>query len=393
MIPTLDEFRAEPAVVPAAPADPLQRVLCAVAMDPSKKFGSAEEQLFLIAREFRARGGLFLPLYLCPPGSKALAFEQAGLPNESLDLRRFRWSSLWKLLGLIRRHRFEVIHWHFTQPLKNPYLWWLTVLKPTLRHYYTDHISRDGPEPRARGFLKRAFKRQLMKRYGKVVCVSRFVRECYPASRKWANLHCFLHFINTQRFRPDAETRTAVRARHGAGGQFVVLTVAHLIKPKGVDVAVRALAELPDSAVLWVVGDGEEAGDLKKLAGRLGVAGRVKFLGLQQCVEPFMQAADCFVCPSLWAEAAGLVNLEANACGLPVIASRIGGIPEYVSDGETGFLFPPGDAGQLAERIGRLQQDRQLCRTLGVQARTRAVAYFSAEQRLNDYLDFYRLPT
>jgi glycosyltransferase involved in cell wall biosynthesis len=232
-----------------------------------------------------------------------------------------------------------------------------------------------------------------MKLYRKVVCVSRFVKDCYPASRNWANLHCFLHFINTQRFHPNAEARAAVRARHGANGQFVVLTVAHLIKSKGIDVAVRALAELPDSVVLWVVGDGEEAQSLKELSCRLGVAGRAKFLGLQHSVEPFMQAADCFVCPSLWAEAAGLVNLEANACGLPVIASRIGGIPEYVADGETGFLFSPGDAVQLAERIRLLQQDRQLCRTLGVQARTRTVAYFSAEQRLNDYLDFYRLPT
>ena len=67
-----------------------------------------------------------------------------------------------------------------------------------------------------------------------------------------------------------------------------------------------------------------------------------------------MQAADCLVCPSLWAEAAGLVNLEALSTGLPVVASRIGGIPEYVEDGKTGMLFPPGDHQALAALIRRL---------------------------------------
>ena len=70
-------------------------------------------------------------------------------------------------------------------------------------------------------------------------------------------------------------------------------------------------------------------------------------------MEPLLQAADCAVCPSIWSEAAGLVNLEAQACGLPVIARRIGGIPELVEDGRTGFLFTPGDHRELAERLRR----------------------------------------
>jgi glycosyltransferase involved in cell wall biosynthesis len=368
--------------------------LCAIALEPSRKFGSLEEQLLVLAREFRSRGGLFLPLYICPPGTgKARPFEEAGLPHECLDLRRFQWRTLWRLVRLVKRNRIKVINWNFTHPLANPYLWFLTVLCPTVRHYFTDHISRPSPPQRTPGYLKRTAKRWLMRRYRKLLCVSRFVLGCYSDGGKWSNLHHYPHGINTRRFRPDPEARAAVRKRLNAEGRFVVLTVAHLIRVKGIDVVIRALAELPEPVVLWVIGDGEEAGSLRKLAKSLGVAGRVTFLGLQTHVEPFMQAADCFACPSRWEKAAGLVNLEASSCGLPVIASRIGGIPEYVEEGVTGFLIPSGDAGALACHVVRLHQDPVLCRTLGRQARAWAEARFCVENRINDFLDVYRFPS
>ena len=172
----------------------------------------------------------------------------------------------------------------------------------------------------------------------------------------------------------------------------MLLTTAYLIKEKGIEVAVRALARLPESFVLWVVGDGPEFDALQALSGELGVQDRVHFLGLQSQVEPYMQAADAFVCPSLWAEAAGLVNIEAQACGLPVLASRIGGIPEYVKDGETGLLFPPGDADALA-RSALALQDPGRRRDMGRRARERAVQEFSVARRIDEYLDLYWTPT
>jgi glycosyltransferase involved in cell wall biosynthesis len=76
---------------------------------------------------------------------------------------------------------------------------------------------------------------------------------------------------------------------------------------------------------------------------------------------------------------------------LPVVASRIGGIPEYVEDGQTGLLFPPGDAQALADCLRRLAADPELCRRMGRQARDRAVERFSPHARLNAYLDLYRV--
>lgn len=371
------------------PAAPLRRVLLALDLEPGRKFGSMEEQVLLLARAFRAAGGLCLPLFngAAPPPE----FAAAGLPAAALDLRRFRPASLWRLLRLVRGRRIDVVHWNFFPALQNAYLWGMTLLAPRVQHYFTDHISRPGPARRVPGGARLALKRLLLRRYRRVVCVSRHVLGRVEQERAWRQATTCPHYVNTDRFRPDAGVRSQVRGRLGVPERgFVVVCVAQLIPAKGIDVAVRALTELPEAVHLWVAGEGPDGPRLRELAEGLGVAGRVRFLGPQKCVEPYLQAADCLACPSLWEEAAGLVNLEAQACGLPVVASRVGGIPEYVAEGETGFLFPPGEHRALAACVRRLVDCPQECRSLGGAAREWAVRRFSPESRLGQFLDLYR---
>jgi L-malate glycosyltransferase len=305
-----------------------------------------------------------------------------------LDLSQFRLKTLIQLLRLTARHGIEVVHWNFFPPLTNGYVWALTVLAPWIKHYFTEHNSPQPDSPPARGRMK-IVKRLLLRRYVRVIGVSRFMSDFLRDLHVWPTPVCLLHFINTDRFRPDVEARAAVRRRLDADGRLVLAATAYLLKAKGIDVAVRALAMLPDSVNLWVVGDGPESTALEALSRELGVQDRVRFLGLQSQVEPYMQAADAFVCPTL-AEAAGLVNIEAQACGLPVLASRVGGIPEYVSDGRTGVLFPPGDAEALARAVRLLLDDPLRFREMGRAARELAVERFSAPVRLNEYLNLYR---
>src|SRR5262249_23940569 len=156
---------------------------------------------------------------------------------------------------------------------------------------------------------------QLLRRYGRVLCVSRYVQRCLEEQRTWSNTVSVTHFINTDRFRPDPATRDAVRLARRVADRFVLIAVGQLIPEKGMDVAIRALSLLPPEVILWIVGAGPEDDGLRKLADSLGLAGRVELLGLQRDVGPFLRAADAFVCPSRWAEAAGLVNLESQACG------------------------------------------------------------------------------
>jgi glycosyltransferase involved in cell wall biosynthesis len=295
-------------------------------------------------------------------------------------------------MRLIYRHKIEILHWSFYHPLINWYIWSLTILMPELRHYFTDHISRDLPVDRPTGGAKRLLKKVLLKRYSKVLCISDFVLECLKAEGVWSNLYCRTHFINTERFRPDDLARSRLRKELDVGSQFVVLVVAQLISEKGIDVVLKALRKLPTRIVLWIVGDGPEGGRLRELCKALSLETRVCFFGYQVNVSPYLQAADCLVCPSVWAEAAGLVILEGLACGLPVIGSAVGGIPQFIQDGRTGFLFPAGDDIQLAERIGRLEGDPEACKRMGLKARSVAVERFSPEKRIGGYLELYRAP-
>jgi glycosyltransferase involved in cell wall biosynthesis len=369
----------------------LRRVLYAIVLDPSRKFGSLEEQVFILARAFRDRGSRFVPLFTAPPDPATLQrYRDAGLETAFLDLTQFRPATLERLVDMLRHLEIEIVHWNFFSPLANPYLWSLSVLTPSVSHFFTDHNSRTAPVRPANGGLQGALKRLLSKRYSSVVGVSNYVVDCLRHQGVWPGEPTrLLHFINTERFAPDPAVRAELRQRLRDDDAFVLVTVAYLIPAKGVDVVVRALADLPAHVRLWVVGDGPELGRLQAQAGDLGVQDRVRFLGLQSMVQPFLQAADAFVCPSRWAEAAGLVNLEAQATGLPVLASDIGGIPEYVADGQSGFLFPVGDHDQLADHVRRLAGDTELCREMGRMARARACRDFSVEARLGDFLALY----
>jgi glycosyltransferase involved in cell wall biosynthesis len=369
----------------------LPRVLYVVNMNPTDKFGSLEEQIVFLSRAFEEQGSRLVPLFTWT-GAQDLTHLQhlRGLESYSLDLTRFRWRSLVDLWTLLGRLGITVIHWNMTDPLVNAYLWLLALVRPDIRHFYSDHNSRENEPHAPPTGIKRAIKRLLLKCYRQVWCVSDFVRRCLVAQGTWSNLRRCLHFVNTDRFQPDAGARLRLREQQGVDKCFVILLITQLIKAKGVDLALVALAELPEQAIVWIVGTGPLAEELLALARKLGIEHRVRFWGLQRQVEPFLQAADCLVLPSRWQEAAGLVLLEAQAAGLPVVASRIGGIPEYVAEDRSALLFKPDDAGDLATQLRKLHDDAALRDCLGRTGRELILERFSVASRLPEWLDLYR---
>ncbi|QEM48176.1 glycosyltransferase family 4 protein [Mycolicibacterium grossiae] len=158
------------------------------------------------------------------------------------------------------------------------------------------------------------------------------------------------------------------------GGQCL-LFVGRLHPQKGVDTLIRAMADLP-TAQLAIAGDGPDRAQLERLAERLGVADRIRFLGFvaHDDVPALMRRGDVFVMPSRYEEL-GTAIIEAMACGLPVVASRVGGIPNLVADGDTGLLTPPGDAPALAAALRRVLTEPGLAGKLGAEARARTAAY------------------
>ncbi len=138
----------------------------------------------------------------------------------------------------------------------------------------------------------------------------------------------------------------------------VLLFVGRLQPWKGVETAIRALPHIPP-ATLLVAGDGEDRGRLERIAAELGLGGRVRFLGgLERRELPRLySSADLLLATSHASETFGIGPVEAQACGLPVVASRFGGFPEVVDEGRTGLLVPPRNPQALAGAVNSLLAD------------------------------------
>jgi glycosyltransferase involved in cell wall biosynthesis len=143
---------------------------------------------------------------------------------------------------------------------------------------------------------------------------------------------------------------------------------------------------LPDVRFL-VAGDGPLRGEVEVEASRPG--SRLEYLGHQEDVWPIYHQADAVLMPSL-AEGHPMTALEAMACSLPLAASRAGGLPEIVVEGETGVLVPPGDAGALVEAVAALAADRERAGAMGAAGRRRVEAEFTLERMLEGTVDVYR---
>ena len=170
--------------------------------------------------------------------------------------------------------------------------------------------------------------------------------------------------------------RAEARREIGYGSGRLLLFVGRLERLKGVEVAIRALALLRDrqhdDVRLLILGEDSHEGDesekdrLKAIAAEVGVRDRVDFLGsvAHHELPYFYASADVCVMPS-YSESFGLVALEAQACGCPVVASGVSGLRSVVRDEVSGYLIDEHDAAAYAERIGRLLEDRELAQQMG----------------------------
>ena len=134
-----------------------------------------------------------------------------------------------------------------------------------------------------------------------------------------------------------------------SGRKIDLLYVGQLIRGKGVQLLLEAMARMKSMRTLDIVGTGNMEPKLKALAAQLGIAGRVRFNGFQSNPQDWMRAAKCVVVPSFWQEPYGLVAAEAVALGRPVVAFAVGGLPEACGGKAT--LVPPGDIAALADAL------------------------------------------
>jgi glycosyltransferase involved in cell wall biosynthesis len=190
---------------------------------------------------------------------------------------------------------------------------------------------------------------------------------------------------------PDTPVHPEVAALRAAG--HPILATVTLLRPgKGIETLLDALPALlaaQPSARLVIAGTGVDRGVLETRARRLGVLDAVHFLGFTQDSATVLRGANVFVSAS-WAESFPYVILEAMALGVPVVATRVGGVGEAVSDGLTGLLVPPHDAASLARAIGSLISDRDRAAEMGARAASDVRARFTREQMLDGLATVYR---
>jgi glycosyltransferase involved in cell wall biosynthesis len=171
----------------------------------------------------------------------------------------------------------------------------------------------------------------------------------------------------------------------------VIGFLGRLVEEKGVQVVLEALALLDGQVRLAVIGEGAARPYLEALARELEVADLVNFAGEVSDADRLRLMGQCraLVVPSLHEELFGMVAVEGALAGLPVIASAIGGLPEIVVPGETGFLIAPGDALALANHIRTLAGDADLARLMGQAGRARALALYTVEAMVDRYEAVY----
>src|SRR5262249_24656144 len=200
-----------------------------------------------------------------------------------------------------------------------------------------------------------------------VVAVSGAVAEDFRRHMGWTGIRVIPNGVDLEAFAPGGGDDGAARGEWPGPG-LRLLSVGRLHPQKGHGVLLDAMgrtAARGASLSLVIAGEGTLRPVLEEGIRRLGLDGSVRLAGRRGDVRELLRAADVFVFPSLY-EAVGIALLEAMASGLPVVASRTGGIPEVVEDGASGRLVPPGDAEALAEALAALARDPDERRRLAV---------------------------
>ncbi len=304
-------------------------------------------------------------IVLTNPHSGQAAFDQAE-PYKIIRLNLFGWPItpswlplIWKMPSIIRQNNIDILLFgHYANyAVIGVFIKWL--MKKSFRvmtHGFDTVIPR-------RGFISRWLMKRVLLNADKIYCNSQFTR------RSLIDLGIPKDNLTVAPPAIDLDSRLIIdritaKQKLGLNGKFVILSLARLIKLKGVDLVIRALAGLPERTglVYVIIGNGPEMAQLQKLTADLGLSESVRFIG-QISDQPgaksiWYSAADLYVLTTRSVddheESFGISYLEAGSYKLPVIASRSGGASELIRDNETGILIAPDSETELRRALKRM---------------------------------------
>jgi glycosyltransferase involved in cell wall biosynthesis len=326
----------------------------------------------------------------------AAEIERAGVPVARLAevTNRLQLGRALRTLRFLGARGRTLLHVHHVWPAADRYLVPLARLAGVPAVIVTEHLVGFSHSP-----AQRWLKRRELKTADQVVCVSLAVREAlardYGADAV-PDARVIHNGVDAGRF--DASTARARQDRARLRGEagladdaFVWLFVGRLERQKGVDVLLEAAARLdgrPDRLHVWIVGDGAERAALTARAQALGAASAVRFVGAVDDPAPWYAAADGFVLPSRW-EGLPLSLLEAEAAGLPVVATPVGGVGEALTDGVEGRIVAPEDPDALAQAMRAVAGDRAAAQRMGAAGARRAREEWSWDRMVEAYEAVY----
>jgi len=311
------------------------------------------------------------PLFQYPPYTLALASRMAEVAEAyELDLLHVHYAIPHSISALLAQQMLE----HSGHKRRLPFI---TTLHGT-------DITLVGTEPSYFPITKFSIEKS-----DGITSISEYLRQRTVAVFGVPNeIRVIRNFVNCELYHPDNEKKRA--ADYAPGGEKLLIHLSNFRPVKRVLDCVRILAEVRRSvgAHLLMVGDGPERGPAEHLARELGVERHVSFLGKQNHVERLIPLAHVLLMPSEL-ESFGLVALEAMACGVVPVATRVGGVPELITDGEDGFLEPVGDIAAQAARVVQLLTDDTLHYRMAKTGRWDANERFCTEKIIPQYERHY----
>jgi N-acetyl-alpha-D-glucosaminyl L-malate synthase BshA len=222
-----------------------------------------------------------------------------------------------------------------------------------------------------------------------VTAVSKFLKQATIETFDYDEIEVIPNFICPNHYRRDDDS--PLLKELAPNDEKLLVHVSNFRAVKRPADCVEILAKVLQKGIktrLVMVGDGPELSAVRHRARQLDVLEQTEFVGKQAKIADYLTVADVFLLPSE-EESFGLAALEAQACEVPVVATRVGGLPEVVADKESGFLSDIGDTEKMADDVMKVLSDNELHRAFGVRGRELAIARYSTELVIPQYIKFY----
>lgn len=330
----------------------------------------------------------YAPPFRLPTFQQNLFFHQVGTMSYPLfEHTPYTITLAAKMADVALAEELDLLHVHYAIPHAVSAFLAREAVGGQLKVLTTLHgtdITLVGTDPSLRSITRLAINMS-----DRVTAVSSYLerttREIFQPNRP---VRVIPNFVDSFRFRPGKEEE--VRSRFAHPREPILLHLSNFRPVKRVTDVIRIFAgvrqEIP--AKLLMVGDGVERPTAQHLSRALNVEKEVFFLSRQDDIPGLMKTADLFLLPSEL-ESFGLAALEAMSCGIPVIASRVGGLPEVIEDGVSGLLYPVGDVDGMIQGALRVLTGDTLRRQMAQAARQRVLDHFDASCIIPQYEALY----